>query len=128
MRKILLTLLLVFAIKTTAQEKAIPIFKDGEAQIVAAFNDANKWIRTNLWLETTFDTEGNGKLYRMTFDLQPDNQIIKKGQQIGLTIFSSDRNYTLLPKHGTELTIDLNATSITNPLVGGKNAFIKAIE
>jgi X-Pro dipeptidyl-peptidase len=69
-----------------------------------------------------------GKFYKMTFDLQPDDQIIKKGQQIGLMIFSSDRNYTLLPKPGTELTIDLNATSITIPVVGGKNAFIKAIE
>ena len=65
MRKILLTLLLVFAIKTTAQEKATPIFKDGEAQIVAAFNDANRWIRTDLWVETTFDTDGDGKLDRM---------------------------------------------------------------
>jgi X-Pro dipeptidyl-peptidase len=67
-----------------------------------------------------------GKFYQMTFDLQPDDQIIKKGQQIGLMIFSSDSAYTLLPKPGTELTIDLNATSITIPMVGGKNAFIKA--
>ena len=64
----------------------------------------------------------------MTFDLQPDDQIIKKGQQIGLMIFSSDSNYTLLPKPGTELTVDLNATSITIPLVGGKDAFVKATE
>lgn len=66
--------------------------------------------------------------YEMTFDLQPDDQIIKKGQQIGLMIFSSDSNYTLLPKPGTELTIDLSETSITIPVVGGKNAFIKATE
>jgi|TARA_B110000238_G_scaffold73357_1_gene80826 X-Pro dipeptidyl-peptidase len=69
-----------------------------------------------------------GKFYEMTFDLQPDDQIIKKGQQIGLMIFSSDSNYTLLPKPGTELTVDLNATSITIPLVGGKDAFVKATE
>jgi len=67
-----------------------------------------------------------GKFYKMTFDLQPDDQIIKKGQQIGLMIFSSDNNFTLLPKPGTELTIDLNGTSITIPVVGGKNAFEKA--
>ncbi|WP_439128385.1 Xaa-Pro dipeptidyl-peptidase [Polaribacter sp.] len=69
-----------------------------------------------------------GKFYEMTFDLQPDDQIIKKGQQIGLMIFSSDNNYTLLPKPGTELTVDLAGTKITIPIVGGKSAFDKATE
>lgn len=69
-----------------------------------------------------------GKFYEMTFDLQPDDQIIKKGQQIGLMIFSSDNNFTLLPKPGTELTVDLNGTSITLPVVGGKAMFDKAIK
>ena len=67
-----------------------------------------------------------GKFYEMTFDFQPDDQIIKKGQQIGLMIFSSDSEYTLLPKPGTELTVDLKETTITIPIVGGKNAFKKA--
>jgi X-Pro dipeptidyl-peptidase len=69
-----------------------------------------------------------GKFYEMTFDLQPDDQIIKKGQQIGLMIFSSDNNYTLLPKPGTELTVDLEGTMITIPVVGGKQAFQKAVD
>ena len=69
-----------------------------------------------------------GKFYEMTFDLQPDDQIIKKGQQIGLMIFSSDNNFTLLPKPGTELTVDLNGTSITLPVVGGKIMFDRAIK
>ena len=67
------------------------------------------------------------KFYKMTFDLQPDDQIIKKGQQIGLMLFSSDSEYTLLPRPGTELTIDLKETMITLPIVGGKSAFKKAI-
>ena len=67
-----------------------------------------------------------GKFYEMTFDFQPDDQIIKKKQQIGLMIFSSDSEYTLLPKPGTELTVDLKETTITIPIVGGKNAFKKA--
>jgi len=69
-----------------------------------------------------------GKFYSMKFDLQPDDQIIKKGQQIGLMLFSSDSKHTILPKPGTELTIDLNETSISIPIVGGKNAFKKAID
>jgi X-Pro dipeptidyl-peptidase len=66
-----------------------------------------------------------GKFYEMTFNLQPDDQIIKKGQQIGLLIFSSDANYTILPKPGTELTVDLKGTRITIPIVGGMNTVAK---
>jgi X-Pro dipeptidyl-peptidase len=69
-----------------------------------------------------------GKFYQMTFDLQPDDQIIKKGQQIGLMIFSSDSQFTLLPKPGTELTVDLNGTSITIPVVDGKPAIVNALK
>ena len=69
-----------------------------------------------------------GKFYSIKFDLQPYDQIIKKGQQIGLMLFSSDSEHTILPKPGTELTIDLNETSISIPIVGGKNAFKKAID
>ncbi|MBW1294185.1 Xaa-Pro dipeptidyl-peptidase [Aquimarina litoralis] len=67
-----------------------------------------------------------GAFYEMSFELQPDDQIIKKGQQIGLMIFSSDSQFTLLPEPGTELTIDLDETSITIPIVGGVKAFEKA--
>ena len=65
--------------------------------------------------------------YKMTFDLQPDDQIIKKGQQIGLLIFSSDSSYTLLPEPGTKLTVDLTETKIRIPIVGGEKAFQRAI-
>lgn len=64
-----------------------------------------------------------GKFYEISFDLMPDDQIIKAGQQIGLMIFSSDKDYTLHPKPGTELTIDLDGTSLTLPVVGGMNGF-----
>lgn len=69
-----------------------------------------------------------GKFYEMTFDLQPDDQVIAPGQQIGLMIFSSDRDFTLWPDPGTELTIDLDATSLTLPVVGGKEAFERAVK
>lgn len=69
-----------------------------------------------------------GKFYEMTFELQPDDQVIKAGQQIGLMIFSSDKDFTLHPKPGTELTVDLNGTSIEIPVVGGAEAYKKAVE
>ena len=51
----------------TAQvaQKAVPVFENGEAQIVPAFEDPTKWIRHDLWVETTFDTDGDGKPDRM---------------------------------------------------------------
>ena len=69
-----------------------------------------------------------GEFYTMSFDLQPDDQIIPAGQQIGLMIFSSDRDFTLWPEPGTELTIDLDATFIRMPVVGGLDAFDRAVK
>ncbi|KIA90789.1 Xaa-Pro dipeptidyl-peptidase [Kaistella jeonii] len=69
-----------------------------------------------------------GKYYEVSFDLMPDDQIIKKGQQIGLLIFSSDKEFTLHPEPGTELTIDLDGTMLTLPIVGGSEAFTNAVK
>ncbi|MGE5359023.1 MAG: Xaa-Pro dipeptidyl-peptidase [Bacteroidales bacterium] len=67
-----------------------------------------------------------GKFYSMTFDLQPDDQIVPAGKRIGLMIFSSDRDFTLWPKPGTELTVDLDGTKLQVPIVGGASRFIQA--
>lgn len=67
-----------------------------------------------------------GKFYTVNFELQPDDQIIKKGQQIGLMIFSSDPDFTLHPKPGTELKVKLGKTSISLPVVDGKDPFERA--
>lgn len=69
-----------------------------------------------------------GEFVEVSFDLMPDDQIIRAGQQIGLLIFSSDKEFTLQPTPGTELTVDLDGTSIILPLVGGKAALEKALE
>ncbi|TPV35378.1 Xaa-Pro dipeptidyl-peptidase [Paucihalobacter ruber] len=68
------------------------------------------------------------KFYKVSFNLMPDDQVILKGQQIGLMIFSSDKEFTLWPSPGTELTIDLDATTINLPIVGGVEAFNNAVE
>ncbi len=69
-----------------------------------------------------------GTFYNLRFDLQPDDQIIRAGQRLGLMIFSSDQEFTLHPKPGTVLTIDLRATQLVLPIVGGADALQKAIE
>ncbi|PCJ92861.1 MAG: Xaa-Pro dipeptidyl-peptidase [Flavobacteriaceae bacterium] len=69
-----------------------------------------------------------GKFYEITFNLMPDDQIIPKGQQIGLMVFSSDKEFTLWPAPGTELTVDLDATTLTLPIVGGMEALNTAMK
>jgi X-Pro dipeptidyl-peptidase len=39
-----------------------------------------------------------------------------------LMILSSDHDFTLWPKPGTQLSIDLDATKVTLPVVGGAAA------
>ena len=63
------------------------------------------------------------QFYELNFDLQPDDQIIPAGQQLGLMIFSSDREFTLWPEEGTVLSIDLDRTSLVLPVVGGEVYF-----
>jgi len=72
MKRYLNTILLLGLLFTTTltihaqkAEVTAPIFKDGEAQIVPAFEDATKWIRHDLWVETEFDTDGDSKPDRM---------------------------------------------------------------
>jgi X-Pro dipeptidyl-peptidase len=62
-----------------------------------------------------------GKFYEMTFDLEPDDQVIPAGKQLGLMIFSSDKEFTLWPAPGTEMTVDAGKTRLYLPVVGGKN-------
>jgi X-Pro dipeptidyl-peptidase len=69
-----------------------------------------------------------GQFYTMTFPLQPDDQVILQGQQLALMIFSSDAGFTLHPAPGAELTIDLDGTSFTIPVVGGKAKLQAALE
>jgi X-Pro dipeptidyl-peptidase len=68
-----------------------------------------------------------GRFYDVTFDLQPDDQIIPAGKRIAFMIFSSDRDFTLWPEPGTELTVDLDGTTLTLPVVGGAEALRRAI-
>ena len=67
-----------------------------------------------------------GQYVNMTFDLQPDDQIIPAGKRIALMILSSDKDFTIWPKAGTVLTVDLDATKIVLPIVGGLKEFEKS--
>ena len=134
----------------TTEELTSDVHLSGTAQITISLASSKPAANLSVWLVSLPWTEGRrpqggvitrgwadpqnykslteseplvpGQFYNMTFDLQPDDQVIAKGQKIGLMIMSSDRDFTLWPKPGTELTIDLDATSIQLPIVGGAAA------
>jgi len=67
-----------------------------------------------------------GKFYDLTFDLQPDDEFVPAGKRLAVMIMSSDREFTLWPRAGTELTVDLAHSSFSIPIVGGRSALSKA--
>ncbi|MBL8981753.1 MAG: Xaa-Pro dipeptidyl-peptidase [Gemmatimonadetes bacterium] len=52
-----------------AQDGARPQFANGVAQVVPAFADSSRWIRQRLWVETEFDSDGDGKRDRVHVDV-----------------------------------------------------------
>jgi X-Pro dipeptidyl-peptidase len=67
-----------------------------------------------------------GKFYELTFDLEPTDEFVPPGKQLAVMIMSSDREFTLWPQAGTELTVDLARSSFTLPIVGGTWALANA--
>ncbi|HEX8390856.1 MAG TPA: Xaa-Pro dipeptidyl-peptidase [Longimicrobium sp.] len=67
-----------------------------------------------------------GRFYDVTFDLEPDDQVIPAGKQLAVMIMSSDPEFTLWPRAGARLTVDLAGTSISLPVVGGSAALTRA--
>jgi len=67
-----------------------------------------------------------GRFYDVTFDLEPDHQVIPPGKQLAVMIMSSDREFTLWPEPGTQLMVDLARSSFSIPIVGGAAALSKA--
>jgi len=67
-----------------------------------------------------------GRFYDLTFDLEPDDEFVPAGKRFALMIMSSDREFTLWPAPGTELTVDLAHSSVSIPVVGGRGALTAA--
>jgi X-Pro dipeptidyl-peptidase len=61
---------------------ARPMFVDGQAQIVAAFADSSQWVRQRLWVETSFDTDGDGRLDRVHVDVTRPRQTETEGLKV----------------------------------------------
>jgi X-Pro dipeptidyl-peptidase len=69
-----------------------------------------------------------GKSYKLTFDFQPKDSVIAAGRRLGLMIISSDRDYTIRPAPGTQLTMNLRESKLRLPIVGGPSVFTNAFD
>lgn len=85
----LLALCLITSVVSFAQQGAQPIFKNGEAQEIAAFSNSNEWIRHDLFVETEFDTDGDGKLDRMHVAVTRPKQTETEGLKLPVIYISS---------------------------------------
>ena len=69
-----------------------------------------------------------GKMYKLTFDFQAKDSMLAAGRRLGVMILSSDRDYTIRPSPGTELTMDLKESKVRLPIVGGPSTFTNAFD
>ncbi len=68
-----------------------------------------------------------GKEYQINVNMQPHDYVLAKGHRLGIVILSSDNEYTLRPKPGPGFSVNLGATRISFPVVGGQPALNAAI-
>ncbi len=65
-----------------ASAQTTHIIEDGQAQVVAAFADSTEWIRHHLWVETGFDTDGDGRPDRVHVDVARPAQTETEGLRV----------------------------------------------
>ena len=58
------------------------VIEDGQAQVVEAFADSTRWIREQLWVETNFDSDGDGRPDRMHVTVVRPEQTETAGMQV----------------------------------------------
>jgi X-Pro dipeptidyl-peptidase len=69
-----------------------------------------------------------GKSYKLSFDFQPKDSVLAAGRRLGVMILSSDRDYTIRPAPGTELTMNLRESKLRLPIVGGPSTFTNSFD
>ena len=63
-----------------------------------------------------------GQRYHVEVELEPKDYVVATGHKLEFVVLSSDYDYTLRPKPGVGLSVDLTRTSVHLPVVGGKSA------
>ena len=77
-----LTLALAALSPAPSHAQTTHVIEDGQAQVVPAFADSSAWIRHDLWVETEFDTDGDGRLDRVHVDVARPGQTESEGLKV----------------------------------------------
>jgi len=80
-------ILLIVAPEIFAQTR--PVIENGQAQVVPGFADPTQWVRHDLWVETEFDSDGDGALDRVHVDVTRPLQTDSEGLQVPVIYESS---------------------------------------
>ena len=80
--------------------QTVPVFEDGEAQVVEGFANKSQWIRETVFVETEFDSDGDGKLDRMHVSVTRQGQTETEGLKVPV-IYATSPYYS-----GTSGTLD----------------------
>ena len=71
-------------------KKAVaPVIVNGQTQVVPEFSDPDTWITQDLWVETEFDSDGDGKPDRMHVDVTRPGQTATQGLRLPVIYVSS---------------------------------------
>ncbi|GGP40675.1 Xaa-Pro dipeptidyl-peptidase [Saccharothrix coeruleofusca] len=68
-----------------------------------------------------------GERYRVEVELEPQDYVVAAGHSLEFVLISSDYDYTLRPKPGAGLSIDLTGTAVELPVVGGAASLRESI-
>jgi X-Pro dipeptidyl-peptidase len=68
-----------------------------------------------------------GKRYSVEVELEPKDYVVATGHTVEFVLVSSDRDYTLRPRPGAGISVDLTKTGVELPIVGGRAALARAI-
>ncbi|CAM01088.1 X-Pro dipeptidyl-peptidase [Saccharopolyspora erythraea NRRL 2338] len=58
-----------------------------------------------------------GKQYRIEVAMQPDDYVVAAGHRLGVVLLSSDHDFTLRPKPGAGISLDLERSRVILPVV-----------
>ena len=92
----------------TQAAPTVPIFEDGEAQIVDGFKNPKDWIRHDLWVETEFDSDDDGGKDRMHVSVTRQKQTDTEGLKVPVVYVTSpyfagtgstDKQFMWNPEH-----------------------------
>lgn len=68
-----------------------------------------------------------GEPYRISFPLQPVDHVVRPGHRFGVMLYSSDYNVTKRPPSTPKLTLRLEDSAVSVPIVGGEAALSGAL-